>query len=144
MEPVVSPLPPPTHHQWAAARPTTHPADTTWLQPHSNSAPRRTGCAARGYCWHWSPPPLLPFPPPSSASSCVGILLARCGSCCNTIAVSATVTTVPMVWGNIAILQNGVRTYVLIMLCHNFPIGKGHTFSALRATCVLGGYTAPS
>jgi hypothetical protein len=34
-----------------------------------------------------------------------------------------------------------VRTYVLIMLCHNFLIGKGHT-CALRTTCVLGGYTA--
>jgi hypothetical protein len=31
-----------------------------------------------------------------------------------------------------------VRTYVLIMLCHNFLIGKGHT-CALRTTCVLGG-----
>ncbi len=33
--------------------------------------------------------------------------------------------------------------YVLIMLCHNFLIGKGHT-CALRTTCVLGGYTAAS
>jgi hypothetical protein len=32
-------------------------------------------------------------------------------------------------------------TYVLVMLCHNFLIGKGHT-CALRTTCVLGGYTA--
>ncbi len=28
------------------------------------------------------------------------------------------------------------RTYVLIMVCHNFLIGKGHT-CALRTTCVL-------
>ena len=28
-------------------------------------------------------------------------------------------------------------TYVLIMLCHNFLIGKGHA-CALRTTCVLG------
>ncbi len=33
--------------------------------------------------------------------------------------------------------QVRVRTYVLIMLCHNFLIGKGHT-CALRTTCVLG------
>ncbi len=36
-----------------------------------------------------------------------------------------------------------VRTYILIMLCHNFLIGKGHT-GALRTTCVWGGYTAAS
>jgi hypothetical protein len=34
-----------------------------------------------------------------------------------------------------------VHVYVLIMLCHNFLIGKGYT-CALRTTCVLGGYTA--
>ncbi len=36
-----------------------------------------------------------------------------------------------------------VRTYVLIMLCHNFLIRKGHT-CALRTTCVVGGHTAAS
>jgi len=40
-------------------------------------------------------------------------------------------------------VRTRVRTYVLIMLCHNFLIGKGHT-CALRTTCVLGGYTAAS
>ena len=34
-------------------------------------------------------------------------------------------------------VRTRVRTYMAIMLCHNFLIGKGHT-CALRTTCVLG------
>jgi hypothetical protein len=40
-------------------------------------------------------------------------------------------------------VRTRVRTRVLLMLCHNFLIGNGHT-CALRTTCVLEGYTAPS
>ncbi len=59
--------------------------------------------------------------------------------------------TIPVVLeyhGTYAIHVHSVRTYVhvyvLLMLCHNFLIGKGHTSCALRTTCVLGGYTAAS
>ncbi len=44
-------------------------------------------------------------------------------------------------WYSSTMVHVYVRAYVLIMLCHNFLIGKGHT-CARRTTSVLGGYTA--